>query len=107
MTTITVTSVEHFAELKKNSPRLLADFWKDSCMNCKMLDLSFQKLIQADPGALAETTLAKLKLEDLGEAIFHAHGVRQAPTLLQFQNGAETARHSGFIPPDKIRSLIA
>ncbi|EIQ01696.1 Thioredoxin [Opitutaceae bacterium TAV1] len=107
MTTVTITTPAEFETFKKTTPLFLADFWKDNCMNCKMLELSFQKAAQTSPAPFATLTLAKLKLEDLGEEIFHAHAVRQAPTLILFRDGRETARLGGFIAPEKITALLA
>lgn len=105
MNTVVISSPEHFEQFRRETPVFLADFWKDQCANCKMLDLAFQKFA-ATPAA-AGITLAKLKLEDLGEALFHANAVRQAPTLILYRNAREAARASGFIPPDKIAALLS
>lgn len=105
MNTVTITSTEAFDTLRQNTPVFLADFWKDRCVNCKMLDLAFQKFA-ATPEA-AGLTVAKLKLEDLGEDLFYAQSVRQAPTLILYRDGREAARLSGFIPPEKIAALLA
>ncbi|OAM87334.1 thioredoxin family protein [Termitidicoccus mucosus] len=107
MQTIAITTAAEFEALKQTTPRLLADFWKENCVNCKMLELAFQKLVQTSPEILAPTTLAKLKLEDLGESLFLAHNIRQAPTLVLYQGARENARLSGFIPPEKIASLLS
>lgn len=106
MTTITLATAAEFAAFKQTTPRFLADFWKDNCVNCKMLELAFQKLAKTAPVALEGVVLAKLKLEDTGEDFFRANDVRQAPTLILFQDGAEVARASGFVSPEKIQELL-
>lgn len=102
----TISTAADFEQLKAEAPVFLADFYKDNCINCKMLELSFQKLAQKNPQALEGVTLAKLKLEELGEDFFRNSGIRQAPTLLLFKSGAEQARFSGFIAPEKILELL-
>lgn len=105
MKIVTISSSEEFERFRREIPVFLADFWKDRCVNCKMLDLSFQKF-GATPTADG-LTVAKLKLEELGEDLFYAQSVRQAPTLILYRGGKEAARASGFISPEKIAALVS
>lgn len=107
MNIITVKDAPHLDALKKSGGVILADFWKDNCVNCKMLELSLRKIEETVPGAFEGKVLAKLKLEDVGEALFFASNVRQAPTVIRYDNGVETARNSGFISLEKLKAMLA
>lgn len=104
MNTLTITSPEEFDAAVKEHPALLVDFYKDDCPGCKMLDLSLAKFGNAS--AAEGVTLAKVKLETIGEEFFFSHRLRQTPTLLFFKEGEEAGRSAGFVSPDKIESLV-
>ncbi|ANF56139.1 thioredoxin family protein [Halotalea alkalilenta] len=104
MNTIDITSPDAFADALAAHPLLLVDFYKDDCPGCKMLDLSIGKFA-ASPAAEG-VTLAKVKLEVVGESFFFSHRLRQTPTLLLFKQGEEVARSPGFVAPAKIEELV-
>lgn len=105
MNKIEVASAEEFAPLVKAHERVLVDFYKDNCPGCKMLDLSLGKF----EGSVAADgiTMLKVKLETVGEALFHEYGLRQTPSLLFFMNGQEAQRLAGFASPAQIEALVA
>ncbi|MGJ8526195.1 Thioredoxin C-1 [Halomonadaceae bacterium LMG 33818] len=104
MNTLNITSPEEFSAALEEHPQLLVDFYKDDCPGCKMLDLSLGKF--AVTPAAEGVTLAKVKLEVIGEEFFFSHRLRQTPTLLYFHNGEEAGRSAGFVPPARIESLV-
>ncbi|HBK45939.1 MAG TPA: thioredoxin [Xanthomonadaceae bacterium] len=104
MQTITVTSPDEFSAALSAHPRLLVDFNKDNCPGCRMLDMSLDKFAATD-GA-AGLTLAKVKLEDIGEDFFRDLGLRQTPTLALFKDGAEVARLPGFQSPVQVETAV-
>lgn len=104
MDTLNITSPEEFSAAVAEHPQLLVDFYKDDCPGCKMLELSLGKF--ADSSAAEGITLAKVKLEVIGEEFFFSYRLRQTPTLLFFRNGEEAGRSAGFVPPTQIESLV-
>lgn len=96
-------TIEEFNEAIAQHPSALADFFKDNCPGCKMLDASLAKLTGPEFDNLV---LIKAKLEVLGEDLFKGFGLRQTPTLMAFRDGQETARLPGFTPPANLQKWI-
>lgn len=105
MNKIEVASAKEFAQYVNAHERVLVDFYKDNCPGCKMLDLSLGKF--ESTAVASGITLLKVKLETVGEALFHEYGLRQTPSLLCFVNGQETGRLAGFASPAQIETLTA
>ena len=103
-TTIIVATAEQFADAIAAHPRVLADFNKDNCPGCRMLDKSLERFAESD--SAQGVTLLKVKMEDVGEDFFRAQGLRQTPTLMLFRQGEEVARVPGFVPPAKIDEAV-
>lgn len=105
MLTLHAASAEAYAAAIAAHRRLLVDFHKDNCPGCTMLDLSLRRFAAtAEAGGLV---LLKVAMEDVGEALFRALGLRQTPTLALFRDGAEVARLPGFQSPAQLAAAVA
>ena len=105
MNKIEITTVDAFYEALAAHERVLVDFYKDNCPGCKMLDMSLTRF--AATSAAAGVVLLKVKMENVGEAFFHEHKLRQTPTLIMYRRGEEMGRRPGFAPPPQIEALVA
>lgn len=105
MQTLEAASPEDVHAAIAAHPRLLVDFHKDDCPGCRMLDMSLRKF--ASEPAAAGLVLLKVRLETVGEALFHDLGLRQTPTLSLYRNGREAGRLAGFQPPARIAQAVA
>lgn len=105
MQTLHATTPEQFQQVLANSPRVLVDFYKDQCPGCSMLALSLQKFA-AQPEA-AGLVLLKVRLEDVGEALFRSLGLRQTPTLCLYVEAVEQRRLAGFQSPAQITAAVS
>ena len=84
---------------------VLLKFSKKGCAPCAMLRSALDKVAAVDTIA-RRVVLLNVELENVGERAFHAHGVRQTPTLIVMLNGAVFAKLPGFTPPDVIASTL-
>lgn len=105
MNKIEITTVEAFHEALAAHDYVLADFYKDNCPGCKMLDMSLNRF--ATTPAADGVTLLKVKLENVGEAFFHELKLRQTPTLIMYRGSEELGRQPGFAQPAQIEALVA
>ena len=103
MNTLHPETVGAFHEALANHPAALADFYKDNCPGCKMLDASLAKLTASE---FENVVLIKAKLEVLGEDFFKGLGLRQTPSLIAYRDGAEVERLPGFQPPKTLEAWI-
>jgi|SRR5690554_5831428 len=104
MQTLHASSPDDYRAALAACPRLLADYYKDDCPGCRMLDMSLGKF--ASEEASAGLVLLKVKLETVGEELFRALGLRQTPTLALFRHGVEVSRLPGFQAPGQILRAV-
>lgn len=105
MHTLDASSAEDVHAAIAAHARLLVDFHKDHCPGCRMLDMSLRAFAAAP--AADGLVLLRVKLETVGEALFHALGLRQTPSLLLYRDGGEVARLAGFQAPAQISEAVA
>lgn len=103
MNTLHPQTVEDFHKIIAEHPAVMADFYKDNCPGCKMLDASLSKLTAPE---FEDVVLVKAKLEVLGEEFFKGLGLRQTPSLIAYRGGAEAARLPGFQPPKALEAWV-
>ena len=81
---------------------VLADFYSDSCVPCKMLSPVLSQLESEYNGKLK---IVKINVNFDAE-LAEQYDVTAAPTLIVFRNGAEAARHIGAATKDDIIGLL-
>ena len=80
----------------------LVDFWAPWCGPCKMLGPVFE---EADKELQGKAVLAKVNVDEQQD-LAAKYGVTSIPTIIVFKNGKEAERSLGFIPKDKILTLV-
>lgn len=80
----------------------LVDFWAPWCGPCKMLGPVFEETEKEVNG---KAVLAKVNVDEQQD-LAAKYGVTSIPTIIVFKNGKEAERSLGFIPKDKILTLV-
>lgn len=101
MKKIRIYSPDQYQSAISDNAYCIADFYKDRCPACTMLDLSLSRL--AELADVSRCVLLKIKLEIVGESFFHSLAIRQTPTLLFVCDTIERARLSGFQSPLQLK----
>jgi thioredoxin 1 len=89
ITTLTAQTFEE--EIAGSEQPMLIDFWAEWCGPCKMIAPILEE-IAAENGA--KIRIAKLNVDDAPD-VARRHQVMSIPTLIVFDNGAETKRLVG------------
>ena len=92
MSIINLTSA-NFNE-KVSSGKVLVDFWADWCMPCRMLAPVIEEIAAECEGSL---TVGKVNI-DIERTLANQFGISSIPTVILFNNGAETKRFIGVKP---------
>ena len=80
----------------------LVDFWAPWCGPRKMLGPVFE---EAEKELQGKAVLAKVNVDEQQD-LAAKYGVTSIPTIIVFKNGKEAERSLGFIPKDKILTLV-
>ena len=104
MKILPLRSPDEFRPALAEHPCVIADFYKDHCPACQMLDLA---LARFKTTAASDIVLLKLKLEVLGEVFFRDLSLRQTPTLIFYHEGNEVCRRMGFQSPQQLSAAAS
>ena len=104
MKILPLSSPDEFRRALAEYPCVIADFYKDHCPACRMLDLA---LARFKTTATSDFVLLKLKLEVLGEVFFRDLSLRQTPTLIFYHEGNEVCRRMGFQSPLQLSADVS
>ncbi|MBR6101468.1 MAG: thioredoxin fold domain-containing protein [Ruminococcus sp.] len=82
---------------------VLADFYSDSCIPCKMLSPLLSQLESEYAGKI---NIVKINVNFDAE-LAERYEVLAAPTLVLFKDGSEVTRHRGTASKDQLNELIS
>ncbi|MDO8506566.1 MAG: thioredoxin [Candidatus Limnocylindria bacterium] len=97
-----VTDPTFEAEVLKSDQPVLVDFWATWCGPCRMVAPILEEIASEQGEKLR---VAKLDV-DANPITAGRFGVRSIPTLILFKNGRETQRLVGYMPKEKVLSLL-
>ena len=96
-------NIENFEQEVLNSELpVLADFYSDSCIPCKMLSPA---LSQIESGYQSKIKVVKINV-NFNTELVEKFGVQAAPTLIFFEKGKEIERLRGAVSKDEIINII-
>ena len=96
-------SIDNFEnEVLKSEKPVLADFYSDSCIPCKMLS---PVLSQVESEYQDRIKVAKINV-NFNSELTEKYGVQAAPTLVFFKNGEEVERLRGAVRKDRISGIL-
>lgn len=94
---------DNFEEIIVNGDKpVFADFFATWCGPCKMLSPILEQIEQEMSDKIV---VAKIDIDECMD-IAQEYGIMSVPTMILFQNGAETARAVGFRQKSQIEDLI-
>ncbi len=86
----------------KGDKPVLVDFFATWCGPCKMLSPILEQIEQEMSDKIL---VAKIDIDECMD-IAQEYGIMSVPTMILFQNGAETARAVGFRQKSQIEDMI-
>lgn len=91
----------NFYETIKNKDISLIYFYTSWCGYCKMMDNIIKEISNEYPNLFVGKVNVDFELE-----IKNKLNINTIPILIIFKNGIEIIRNTGFVPKDKIISLL-
>ncbi|MBP7459795.1 MAG: thioredoxin [Candidatus Delongbacteria bacterium] len=94
---------QSFEELIRQSKLpVLADFWAEWCMPCKMLAPIIHRLADELKGRLV---VVKINI-DTQPDLAASFQIQSVPTLILFRNGTVVSRQSGALPLEQLKQMV-
>ena len=99
---VEVTTENFEAEVLKSELPVLADFWAEWCVPCKMIAPVLQEIASEQSGKIK---IAKVNVDDQGE-LASQFGIVSIPTLLLFKGGEVVNKQVGAGSKDAIEAVF-
>lgn len=98
-----VTDPTFETEVLKSDQPVLVDFWATWCGPCRMVAPVLEEIGKEQGEKLQ---IAKLDV-DANPITAGRFGVRSIPTMILFKNGREAQRLVGYMPKEKLLSMLS
>jgi thioredoxin 1 len=100
---VTVTGDNFAQEVLEAEVPVLADFWAEWCVPCKMMGPILAELADELDG---KVKVAKINVDDAGELATH-YNIVSIPTLVLFQKGEMVKQQIGAVPRKVLDQMLA
>lgn len=101
MAVIELTTDNFDAEVTEYKGKVLVDFWASWCPPCKMLSPVVEQVAEE----VTDVKVCKINVDEQSK-LTNRFRIASIPTLIVFDDGAETNRSLGFIPKDAVLELL-
>ena len=99
---VTVTNDNFKAEVLESDIPVLADFWAEWCVPCKMVGPILEQMAEEYQGKIK---VAKINVDEQGELASN-YNIVSIPTILLFHNGAVAKQQIGAVPKKVLEELV-
>lgn len=99
---VTVTNENFKAEVLESDIPVLADFWAEWCVPCKMMGPILEQMAEDYKGKLK---IAKINVDEEGELASN-YNIVSIPTILVFHNGNVANQQIGAVPKKALEQLV-
>ena len=99
---VTVTSDNFKAEVLDSDIPVLADFWAEWCVPCKIMGPILEQMAEEYEGKLK---IAKINVDEEGELASN-YNIVSIPTILLFHNGNVARQQIGAVPKKVLEELV-
>ena len=99
---VTVTNDNFKAEVLDSDIPVLADFWAEWCVPCKMVGPILEQMAEDYKGKLK---IAKINVDEEGELASN-YNIVSIPTILLFNGGDVVKQQIGAVPKKTLEELI-
>ena len=99
---VTVTNDNFKAEVLDSDIPVLADFWAEWCVPCKMVGPILEQMAEEYEGKIK---VVKINVDEEGELASN-YNIVSIPTILLFHNGAVAKQQIGAVPKKVLEELV-
>jgi len=99
---VIVTAANFKQEVLESPLPVLADFWAEWCMPCKMLGPVLEKLAHDYDGKIKG---AKINVDDQGELASN-YNIVSIPTIILFHKGQVAKQQIGAVPRKVLEEMV-
>lgn len=99
---VTVTSDNFKQEVLESNLPVLADFWAEWCVPCKMVGPVLEKMAEEYDGKLK---IAKINVDEQGELASN-YNIVSIPTIILFHKGEPAKQQIGAVPRKVLDEMV-
>ena len=99
---VTVTNENFKTEVLDSDVPVLADFWAEWCVPCKMVGPILEQMAEEYNGKIK---IAKINVDEEGELASN-YNIVSIPTILVFHNGNVAKQQIGAVPKKVLEELV-
>ena len=99
---VTVTNGNFKTEVLDSDIPVLADFWAEWCVPCKMVGPILEQMAEEYEGKIK---IAKVNVDEEGELASN-YNIVSIPTILLFHNGAVAKQQIGAVPKKVLEEMV-
>jgi thioredoxin 1 len=99
---VTVTNANFKQEVLESTLPVLADFWAEWCVPCKMVGPVLEKMAEEYDGKIK---IAKINVDEQGELASN-YNIVSIPTIILFHKGEPAKQQIGAVPRKVLEEMV-